>query len=192
MPPHAVHDRRMSAVPTGYFAHGSPTPADPIRRVTVITRGTGALPRTLALAPASGSPLSRRIGKNGSSPSAQVEDQDARRSARLARRRSLGPSRRSVVTCSCAMTGQSRPQLRQHHVSATARPWIVVSRPTEPRVAQKRHCGGTANRTEVLLMGTGVGGYDTGAPRRLLYGRSLTAPDRPVRAPIGRPRGSLA
>ena len=88
-------------------------------------------------------------------PESQVVDQDARRSARVARRRSAGPPRRPDLTCSCGRTGQSRPQLRQHQVSPTAGPWIVVSRPTEPRVSQKRHCGGTANRPGVLLIGMG-------------------------------------
>jgi hypothetical protein len=108
-----------------------------------------------------------------------VPVQDARRSARVFRRRSAGPLRRSVATCSFGCTCQSRPHLRQHHAIRTERPRTVVSSTTDPMVAQETHLGGTVNR----IVGSAMGPFirdDTSpcrpfAVRKITYGfRSLS------------------
>jgi hypothetical protein len=72
--------------------------------------------------------------------------QDARSTARLWRRLSASPTRRSSETSS-GCTGQSRPHFRQHHAMITAVPWMVVSAVTQPTAAQKTHRAGTENRS---------------------------------------------
>ena len=79
--------------------------------------------------------------------------QDARTTARLWRRLSMSPTRRSSETSS-GCTGQLWPHFRQHHAMITALPWMVVSAVTQPTAAQKIHRAGTENRS---CRDTGIG-----------------------------------
>ena len=73
-----------------------------------------------------------------------------RRSSRGMRRRSGGPSRRSMTSCSPRVMGHSPPHARQHQASCTTPPAIVVSGARLPCAPHNLQPAGTLNRTGVV------------------------------------------
>ena len=73
-----------------------------------------------------------------------------RRPLRMIRRRSGLPSRRSTNSCSSRVIGHSLSHARQHHVSRTEPPVMVVSGTTVPNAPQSLQRVGTLKRTGVV------------------------------------------